>query len=151
MPRFLWLATGGKSQINDRLLVLKGRKVVAFPDVDGYDEWLKKLAEYPELGVTVSPVLQQNATAADREAHIDIADWLLRYMFGPPPEEVDKWYCQAFPFLSTFPNCRTGASVPDSGRLRKKKRPAAAMNPGPPCTSSGNCSSGEFLHEITMP
>ena len=94
MPRFLWLATGGKSQINDRLLVLKGRKVVAFPDVDGYDEWLKKLAEYPELGVTVSPVLQQNATAADREVHIDIADWLLRYMFGPLPEEVDKWHLE---------------------------------------------------------
>lgn len=68
--------------------------MVAFPDVDGYDEWLKKLAEYPELGVTVSPVLKQNATAADREAHIDIADWLLRYMFGPPPEVVDKWHLE---------------------------------------------------------
>ena len=38
MPRFLWLATGGKSSVNERLLVLKGRRVVAFPDIDGYDE-----------------------------------------------------------------------------------------------------------------
>ena len=45
MPRFLWVATGGKSQINDRLLVLKGRTVVAFPDIDGYDEWERKLAD----------------------------------------------------------------------------------------------------------
>lgn len=80
MPGFLWLATGGKQAINDRLLVLWGRKVLAFPDIDGYDEWQRKLAEYPQLGVTISPILQQNATAEDREAHIDIADWLMRSM-----------------------------------------------------------------------
>ena len=90
MPRFLWLATGGKSQINDRLLVLKGRKIVAFPDIDGYDEWERKLADYPELAVTLSPILQQNATKADREAHIDIADWLIRYMFDAAPEDAWK-------------------------------------------------------------
>ena len=43
------------------------------------------VADYPELGVTVSPVLQRNALPEDREAHIDIADWLLRDMFGPAP------------------------------------------------------------------
>lgn len=53
-------------------------KVVAFPDIDGYDEWVRKLADYPDLGVTVSPVLQRSATPEDREVHIDIADWLLR-------------------------------------------------------------------------
>ena len=90
MPRFLWLATGGKSQINDRLLVLKGRRVVAFPDIDGYDEWQRKLADYPELAVTISPVLQQNATKEDREAHIDIADWLIRYLFDAAPEDAWK-------------------------------------------------------------
>ena len=63
--------------------MLKGRKIVAFPDIDGYDEWQCKLSEYPELAVTISPVLQQNSTKEDRDAHIDIADWLLRYMFGP--------------------------------------------------------------------
>ena len=90
MPRFLWLATCGKTQINERLLVLKGRKIVAFPDIDGYDEWQKKLADYPELAVTISPVLQQNATKEDREAHIDIADWLIRYMFDAAPEDAWK-------------------------------------------------------------
>ena len=34
MPRSLWLATGGKSMIKERLLVLKGRKVVAFLDIE---------------------------------------------------------------------------------------------------------------------
>lgn len=78
MPKHLWLATGGKQGINDRLLVLKGRRIVAYPDIDGYDEWVRKLAEYPTLGVTVSPILRQHASAEDVAAHIDIADWLLR-------------------------------------------------------------------------
>ncbi len=38
MPKYLWLATGGKSAVNDWLLVLKGRKIVAFSDIDGYDD-----------------------------------------------------------------------------------------------------------------
>ena len=79
------LATGGKQAINDRLLVLRGRKELVFPDIDGYDEWQRKLAEYTTgsvalsvakglLDITISPLLQQNATVEDREAHIDIAD-----------------------------------------------------------------------------
>ena len=77
MPKHLWLATGGKSSINDRLLVLAGRKVIVFPDIDGFQEWTEKLAKYPQLGITVSPILQQNATPEDIAAHI--ADWLIRY------------------------------------------------------------------------
>lgn len=83
MPRFLWLATGGKSMINERLLVLKGRKIVAYPDIDGYGTWIEKLAQFPDLHVTVSPILQRNATAEDIEAHIDIADWLIREKLRP--------------------------------------------------------------------
>ena len=41
LPEYIWLATGGKSQFNDRLMVLKGRKVTAFPGIDGYDEWIQ--------------------------------------------------------------------------------------------------------------
>ena len=90
MPRFLWVATGGKSQLNDRLLVLNGRKIVAFPDVDGFQEWTEKLAKYTNpdsvtpgstggLQIKVSTLLQQEATPEDIAAHIDIADWLIRY------------------------------------------------------------------------
>ena len=95
MSRYLWLATGGKSCINDRLLILKGRKVIAFPDIDGFLEWTEKLAKYPDLGITVSPILQQNATAEDLENHIDIADWLIRYKTEPAGEPVKK-HCVAF-------------------------------------------------------
>ena len=63
---------------------------MAFPDIDGYDEWERKLADYSDLDIRISPVLQQNATKEDREAHIDIADWLIRYMFDAAPEDAWK-------------------------------------------------------------
>lgn len=59
---------------NDRLLVLLGRKIIVFPDIDGFKEWTEKLANYPQLGITVSPIPQQSATEEDLDAHIDIAD-----------------------------------------------------------------------------
>ncbi len=106
MPKFIWLATGGKSQINDRLLVLKGRKVVAFPDVDGFQEWTDKLARYTNpnsatpgltggLQITVSTILQQEATPEDLENHIDIADWLIR-LKTHPVDALGKRHSVAF-------------------------------------------------------
>ncbi len=79
MPRFIWLATGGKTQLGDKLQVLKGREVIAFPDVDGYEVWKEKLSRIPGLSIKVSDYLDRNATPEDREAHIDIADLLLRH------------------------------------------------------------------------
>ncbi|MBP5506080.1 MAG: hypothetical protein J6X89_08295 [Bacteroidales bacterium] len=95
MPRYLWLATGGKSQINDRLLVLKGRKTIAYPDIDGYDDWTHKLASYPDLKIKVSTLLQQEATPEDIAAHIDIADWLIRYKTHPAAA-TEKKHSTAF-------------------------------------------------------
>ncbi|MDD2426404.1 MAG: DUF6371 domain-containing protein, partial [Bacteroidales bacterium] len=75
---YIWLATGGKSQLNDRLQVLKGRKVVAFPDVDGFSEWKEKLFQVRGLDIVVSDVLEKSATVEDRANHVDIADLLIR-------------------------------------------------------------------------
>ena len=77
-PEYIWLATGGKSQLNDRLQVLKGRKVVAFPDVDGYPEWKEKLSLVRGLDIVVSDVLEKSASSEDRANHVDIADLLIR-------------------------------------------------------------------------
>lgn len=66
LPEYIWLATGGKSQFNDRLMVLKGRKVTAFPDIDGYDEWRKKAKNYPMLDITISDILERNAAPEQR-------------------------------------------------------------------------------------
>ena len=80
MPQYLWLATGGKSQFNNRLTVLKGRKIIAFPDIDAYHDWLRRTTDFPHLDLKVSDLLEKHATPADRAAHIDLADWLLKYL-----------------------------------------------------------------------
>ena len=85
IPKFLWLATGGKSQLNARLNVLKGRSITAFPDIDGYETWCQKAAEFPELGIKVADLLQKHGTEQDRIDHIDIADWLIRWHRTPNP------------------------------------------------------------------
>ena len=82
IPQFIWLATGGKSQLGDKLQVLQGREVIAFPDVDGYDEWKCKLTLSPGLNIHVSDFLEKNATSQQREAHIDIADCLIEELSG---------------------------------------------------------------------
>ena len=75
----LWLATGGKSQLSqEKLSVLTGRKTIAFPDIDGYEEWKKKLSA-AEIDITVSDILQRYATEEQRKAHIDIADLLIQW------------------------------------------------------------------------
>ena len=80
MPKYIWLATGGKSQLKpEKLSVLKDRKVIAFPDVDGYQEWKEKLSKIEGLTITVSDVLEKNATDKERLNHIDIADWLIKW------------------------------------------------------------------------
>lgn len=90
MPDYIWLATGGKSQLNERLNVLHGRDVVAFPDVDGYDAWCEKIKDFPALKISVSNLLQCNATAEDIENHIDIADWLIRWKLHPETFVTEK-------------------------------------------------------------
>lgn len=79
MPEFIWLATGGKSGFNDRVEVLDGRKVIAFPDVDAYDQWCEKAAERTYLDITVPDYLQRNATPEELNSGADIADLLIRW------------------------------------------------------------------------
>ena len=80
MPQYLWLATGGKSQFNDRLRVLRDRKITAFPDIDAYHDWLRRTADFSHLDLKVSDLLEKNATPEARAAHIDLADWLIEFL-----------------------------------------------------------------------
>ena len=82
-PEYIWLATGGKSQLSiDKLKVLKGRTVIMFTDVDGYEYWKNKAKDVEAIGckVVVSDLLENNATNEDRANKIDLADWLVRYL-----------------------------------------------------------------------
>jgi len=82
-PNYVWLATGGKSQLSfDKMKVLSGRRVIAFPDVDGFDYWKEKAVELLRRGIdiSISDILESRATHDERERKIDIADWMLEQL-----------------------------------------------------------------------
>ena len=90
-PDYVWLATGGKSQLSiNKLKTLKGRTVIMFPDVDSFEYWTGKAKEVEAIGckVIVSDLLEKNATDEDRINKIDIADWLIRYLSNGAIAEV---------------------------------------------------------------
>ncbi|AOS84316.1 hypothetical protein BIU88_09355 [Chlorobaculum limnaeum] len=77
VPEFIWTATGGKGCLNRAMLEpLQGRRVVLFPDLNAFDDWTEKAKGWP--GVEVSDVLESRASAEDRAAGLDVADYLLR-------------------------------------------------------------------------
>lgn len=97
-PQYVWLATGGKSQLSiDKMKVLAGRTVIMFPDADGFNEWMERAKRFSFCKVIVSDVLEKNATDEQKANKIDIADWLLSQIKGgeldvpPVPKEEYKW------------------------------------------------------------
>lgn len=111
---YIWLATGGKSQLNDRLQVLRGRKVVAFPDVDGYLEWKEKLSRVRGLDIVVSDVLEKEATFEDRARHVDIADLLIRQQ---REEHVDVVVAGGRGGFGGFEGCGKSGCFEEPGEL----------------------------------
>ena len=83
-PDYLWLATGGKTELNvAKLKPLAGRRVILFPDTDEtgdtYREWFEVAQAASDVfghPVTVSSILEQRATPAQKAAKIDIVDLL---------------------------------------------------------------------------
>jgi len=75
IPEFVWLATGGKTSLGNKLDVLSGRKVVAYPDVDAYGFWCGRLSIYSNI--KVSDYLQYIAGDKPSFSHMDLADLIL--------------------------------------------------------------------------
>ena len=62
-PGYVWLATGGKSQLGEeKLRVLTGRTVLLFPDADGYAEWKQRAGSMTYCKAVVSDIIEKNAT-----------------------------------------------------------------------------------------
>ncbi len=80
-PQFVWVACGGKEGLgNEKLKVLKGKNVIFFPDLNGFDKWNLKAQEMRAFckSVEVSDLLEQVATDEERTSGLDLADYLLR-------------------------------------------------------------------------
>lgn len=99
MPKFVWVAVGGKSQLGDKVEVMDGRTILAFPDVDGYDKWVEKINERPYLNIQVSDFVNKYAQTNGLGPKADVADVLIHWMQhrtsiptkepqAPPPKEL---------------------------------------------------------------
>ena len=83
-PEYIWLATGGKTELNvAKLRPLEGHRIILFPDtdVDGqtYRDWYDVAEAASDVfghPVTVSSLLEQRATPAQKAAKIDLVDLL---------------------------------------------------------------------------
>lgn len=92
LPDFVWLACGSLSNLSDeKCKVLKGRKVILYPDLNGFNKWSEKAKLLS--GITnfeVSDLLEQNATDTEKQQGLDLADYLIRFdykEFGLPKQE----------------------------------------------------------------
>ncbi len=80
----IWMAAGGMEQLNvDKLRPLFGRQVILYPDTDPEGETFKKWYDiawraFCELGMRISVcnVLEENATPEQKEAKIDLVDFI---------------------------------------------------------------------------
>ena len=97
-PDYVWVSCGGLGNLEagGKHRTLKGRKVVMFPDADPngepYKIWSQKAESWRKQGidVTVSDLLERKATAEEKAAKIDIADWLIadfKASYVPSPIE----------------------------------------------------------------
>ena len=83
-PEYVWLATGGKTELNvAKLKPLAGHRVILFPDTDEtgdtYRDWYDVAEAATDIfghPFTVSSILEQQATKEQKAAKIDIVDLL---------------------------------------------------------------------------
>jgi hypothetical protein len=125
LPSMVWIATGGKNGCKWKTEatvtnVLRGRKVVLFPDLGAFADWQHLADRLREAGaqVTVNALLEKNATPNERANGLDLADYLLRFephQFTSPSVEV-KEATQPIP------------TAPDNSRITGATNPSAPID-----------------------
>ena len=83
-PQYLWLAAGGLTELTaQKLFPLRRHHIVLFPDTDpdqtAYTRWYTIAQEARRLyglEIRVSALLERHATAAQKQAKIDLVDFL---------------------------------------------------------------------------
>jgi hypothetical protein len=95
LPQFIWVAVGSLTNLNaEKCSILRGRTVVLFPDLNGFDKWSSKAKELSQLAIfTVSDLLERKATEAEKKQGFDLADYLIKYDYKafalPEPEATE--------------------------------------------------------------
>jgi rubredoxin len=81
LPKFIWTAVGSLTNLNaEKCRILKGRTVVLFPDLNGYEKWSNKAKQLSHLAkFSISDLLEFKANDVERKQGFDLADFLLRF------------------------------------------------------------------------
>ena len=81
LPQFIWVAVGSLTNLNaERCNVLKGRTVILFPDLKGFDKWSSKAKELSHIANFItSDLLERKATDIERKQGLDLADYLIKF------------------------------------------------------------------------
>ena len=112
IPEYVWLATGGKTSLGNKLEVLSGRKVVAYPDVDAYGFWCERLSVYSKI--KVSDYLQHIAGDNPSSSHMDLADLILESRLNPNTSQ-NPTFQQIKRYISPEYHSETEALIEDLG------------------------------------
>ncbi len=83
LPNFIWLAVGSLTNLNkEKCNILKGRSVILFPDLNGFEKWSVKAKEFSHIAnFIVSDLLERKANNEEKEQGLDLADYLTRYEY----------------------------------------------------------------------
>jgi len=95
--QYVWLATTSLTYLTkERCKVLKGRKVVLFPDVGipnpktgktCLQVWQERIEDFQDLSFfSFSTLLEDHATAEEKEKGFDLADYILKALSAAPLE-----------------------------------------------------------------
>lgn len=116
IPDLVWLATGGMHGCfnSEAMQVLRRRDVVFFPDLKATNEWKRKTSMLQSIckSATCSDLLEEMATDGQREAGLDIADFLL---MEDTPQMILARMIQRNPALQTFIDT-FGLELVDAGK-----------------------------------
>jgi hypothetical protein len=81
IPNMIWLAAGNINGLSvEKCKVLKNRNVFLYPDLGAFEKWSLKAEELQEqynCKITVSKLLEDEATDTDRTNGLDIADYII--------------------------------------------------------------------------
>ncbi len=80
-PELVWLACGGLSnlKVGNLSRIAKGRKLLLYPDANGFEKWQSVAVEARKLGVAikVSDLIERLSTNDQKCEGLDLADYLI--------------------------------------------------------------------------
>jgi hypothetical protein len=130
-PSFLWLATGGKNGCKwtapEVFEVLAGRTVILYPDLGAFKDWQFNSYHLTECSVTVSDLIEKNATPEDREGGLDIADYFLRIW-----QREKNRPALTTPPAPPLPSVLIGGNPPEDGHQAAPPLPSVLIGGNPP-------------------